>query len=837
MDRLQTMLNKIQVDTYHKNGWLFVKYSNNKLTQGWKLHVSSQLKDACNIFYIVAQELEKERCNYKVLDCLDELKKLNSPREVSPTANKFITIYPSSRKQAKRIILNLKEKLEKYKAPRILSDFQCGKYSPIHYRYGAFKAIKNYNFSENKIVYMMKNSRGELVEDLRLSYPYLPEGVKDLFTDMEKNKLFKPSPEIPENHPLNHYNIECILKKSNRGNVYRAIEKSSNQKVIIKHARPYVYSWNDGFSAIDELKSEAANLKVFQDKSYTTDLIEEFYVNEDYFVVQKFIPGYNFFDLKNIDIEKNVIINNIIDIINDIHAEGYLAVDISPTNFILDDFGRVRLIDLENFTNKNNTVRRAATKFMINTDCPSKICTIQQDYFALAMLSFAIMREHVLIFEGEDVLLNITALDKIKFCMYSEKEIGNITKSQFNWLMYLLNLSEQEKLDRFEKMKYINDFEDKNIEFHLKKVDSSFNLQIENETLINYLLSLNMNRESRILNSNEFGEFVSPISFQHGLSGYLFYLSHMRDISENGRIIEWIISEGNQNKGNVYLNGCSILFGSSGYLWVLLEFYKKITSNNPSRELIIDKIRDIYKDLISSYQKVEVFDFALGKSGILLSLMKYCINFNDVDSMEFIREKIEELYLYFVDEIRNVNSLKECNFAHGLAGIAYVILIYNSEFEFKVAYENSIKVFNNLLENLLENEYSRLNATPTNLELSWCEGTSGILLYFELLYDKRYSNIISRFQQLAFKFNLIQSSCYCHGLSSLLQTLNYQDKLNLRENVIEILLSRSKRDKNGILVFECEESSDTLFDFGIGNLGIYWSILGERFPFELKKEL
>ncbi|HHD9126654.1 TPA: lanthionine synthetase, partial [Streptococcus pneumoniae] len=71
----------------------------------------------------------------------------------------------------------------------------------------------------------------------------------------------------------------------------------------------------------------------------------------------------------------------------------------------------------------------------------------------------------------------------------------------------------------------------------------------------------------------------------------------------------------------------------------------------------------------------------------------------------------------------------------------------------------------------------------------------------------------------------------------LLQTLNYQDKLNLRENVIEILLSRSKRDKNGILVFECEESSDTLFDFGIGNLGIYWSILGERFPFELKKEL
>ena len=55
--------------------------------------------------------------------------------------------------------------------------------------------------------------------------------------------------------------------------------------------------------------------------------------------------------------------------------------------------------------------------------------------------------------------------------------------------------------------------------------------------------------------------------------------------------------------------------------------------------------------------------------------------------------------------------------------------------------------------------------------------------------------------------------------------------------MIEFSLSRSKRDKNGILVFECEESLDTLFDFGIGNLGIYWSIFGKIFPFEFKKEL
>ena len=128
-----------------------MKYSNNKLTQGWKLHVSSQLKDACNIFYIVVQELEKERCNYKVLDCLDELKKLNSPREVSPTANKFITIYPSSRKQAKRIILNLKEKLENYKAPRILSDFNVVNILQYIIDMGRLKQLKTTIFLKIKL--------------------------------------------------------------------------------------------------------------------------------------------------------------------------------------------------------------------------------------------------------------------------------------------------------------------------------------------------------------------------------------------------------------------------------------------------------------------------------------------------------------------------------------------------------------------------------------------------------------------------------------------------------------------------------------------------------------
>ncbi|SND37617.1 serine/threonine protein kinase [Streptococcus pneumoniae] len=57
---------------------------------------------------------------------------------MSPTANKFITLYPKSESEAKSMICNLTNRLSEFKAPKILSDYQCGMHSLVHYRYGAF---------------------------------------------------------------------------------------------------------------------------------------------------------------------------------------------------------------------------------------------------------------------------------------------------------------------------------------------------------------------------------------------------------------------------------------------------------------------------------------------------------------------------------------------------------------------------------------------------------------------------------------------------------------------------------------------------------------------------
>ena len=38
-----------------------------------------------------------------------------------------------------------------------------------------------------------------------------------------------------------------------------------------------------------------------------------------------------------------------------------------------------------------------------------------------------------------------------------------------------------------------------------------------------------------------------------------------------------------------------------------------------------------------------------------------------------------------------------------------------------------------------------------------------------------------------------------------------------------------------LLQFQGEDGVNSYFDFGVGNLGIYWTLLGYTFPFELGK--
>ncbi|WP_209021612.1 hypothetical protein, partial [Helcococcus ovis] len=91
---------------------------------------------------------------------------------------------------------------------------------------------------------------------------------------------------------------------------------------------------------------------------------------------------------------------------------------------------------------------------------------------------------------------------------------------------------------------------------------------------------------------------------------------------------------------------------------------------------------------------------------------------------------------------------------------------------------------------------------------------------------------ITALQKLIFNNFLRMGTSMCHGLTSLLITTSYLDNNSIKQDVINILLTRSYRNKDNILMFLGEDNSADYFDFGICTLGIYWGIIDGSFPFE-----
>lgn len=193
MDLLEKECLKCDKNFQQGDIWNYYYLSDKMPAQGWKIHISSQIKDAVNIFKIVYKLSQLNNCSFKVVKNLEELKKINSPREMSPTANKFITLYPKSESEAKSMICNLTNRLSEFKAPKILSDYQCGMHSPVHYRYGAFLKKQAYDEKNKKVIYLLLDEkRKNYVEDKRQNFPSLPSWKMDLFSEEEKGFIFKP---------------------------------------------------------------------------------------------------------------------------------------------------------------------------------------------------------------------------------------------------------------------------------------------------------------------------------------------------------------------------------------------------------------------------------------------------------------------------------------------------------------------------------------------------------------------------------------------------------------------------------------------------------------------
>lgn len=193
--------------------WTYMMCKNHVLPdQGWKIHITCKMNESYNILFDVAKYLISKEISFKFVPNIIRLQSKNSKYGDRSASGKFITIYPKDIDQFTELLNDLYDITKIYQpGPYILNDQQW-KNSNVFFRYGGIKEIKSVINGKETLV--IKNNKGEYIEDLRVPYYHQYDFVQE--PSILKKNIF-PDEHIFEK--LNSYNITDCIHYSNAGGV------------------------------------------------------------------------------------------------------------------------------------------------------------------------------------------------------------------------------------------------------------------------------------------------------------------------------------------------------------------------------------------------------------------------------------------------------------------------------------------------------------------------------------------------------------------------------------------------------------------------------------------
>lgn len=598
--------------------------------QGWKIHISSILKESHKMLKIVSDVCFKEKVSFKFLSSEKNFLNRNSKLMNRGYSGKFITCYPKE-SILKSFLDTLEKKLKKYNGPYILSDKKW-KQAPIYLRYGVFRPTqKNENYSKN---IEMLTINGKDIKDNRSPNFVVPEGLKK--PTFLKNWLNNSDSE-DDNDTL-PFDISNAIRFTNCGGVYSG--KFNEKKAIIKEGRPFTGIDNNGLYAPDKIRIESQALKKL---SFIKEVPQNYWFGklwEDSFLVSEKIEGvplnrwvsHNFpiYNKYKKDYLKKIttIIKKLITIVKKAHEKNVFHQDIHLGNIIIKSDNHFSLIDWGEAKFDNHKTRQyiAAPGFRYwGEGTPSEIdwygiyqiahfmfCPIIVQSDLTSGYSKQTLRAGKNIFEKLnysntdiknyiEIINNLEKKFEFKKVYKSIKPyLGNPRISSYNELGKLLLTGIKDVRDKWlthnrhryfpvhyygiDKQDGIS-FSDISIIWALKKLLNS--LDVKNINLKNILNNIN-NMEKSIIenkvrqlnmkNKKEFGLF-------DGLSGTLWILYELGYKKLSKKYFNYFFDKMlNQN------NGYNLYSGLSGILLVGIIFDKKNILTYKNSEILKNKL-------------------------------------------------------------------------------------------------------------------------------------------------------------------------------------------------------------------------------------------------------
>lgn len=346
---------------HHKAAWYSCSPPNETLPeQGWKIHISSVPETASQILEAILPLLAEKAVAFKFAvdrPILDRMNSKNWPRGAS---GKFVTIYPRDGNLFHELLPKLALATASYLGPYILSDRRYSNSKVIFYRYGGIKARRVLE-TAGTFISVLRSPEGEDVPDVRAAYFHLPPWVSDPIAAPSDSLAL---PELKDGR----YRVQKALNFSNSGGVYVAIDRQTDQQVVIKEARPYTQADETGHDAQDLLRKEHRLLDLLKDTCIGPRPIDLFTDWEHLYLVEEYVAGDTLAESAlRADIHRSPnpsmedyefavlrflgILRQLTHAVSALHKRGVVFGDISPRNILIDaGLERLTLIDFEGAT-------------------------------------------------------------------------------------------------------------------------------------------------------------------------------------------------------------------------------------------------------------------------------------------------------------------------------------------------------------------------------------------------------------------------------------------------------------------------------------------------------
>lgn len=319
-------------------------------SQGWKLHISATILEACDLFEKVVPFLISQNVQFKAPKSLEELSKLNCGLQYGyHQVGKFITVYPKNEKEAVEIARQLHELTKDYFSITIPFDERYAPDSSVFYRYGAFSIIKLTDHDGNPFS-AIKNPADEYVLDDRKTA--IPNWISNPFPNNKEsvNRTFEGTPLKTT------YRVFSAATQRGKGGTYEAVDLSGTKPrlCIVKEGRKNgELGWNgqDGYSLV---QNEFNVLKTLKQKfDAVPQVFESFEIHGNFYFAMEYVEGKNLNELmqprrRRFSIRQILkFAIEIAQLIENIHQSGWIWNDCKPANIIVTKNKTLRPIDFE----------------------------------------------------------------------------------------------------------------------------------------------------------------------------------------------------------------------------------------------------------------------------------------------------------------------------------------------------------------------------------------------------------------------------------------------------------------------------------------------------------